>query len=75
MYYGPKILIKAGVTVGDMSDKQAAVLLNIPLALTNGIGTFFSIICIEKAGRRFLMLRTLPVAGLAMVIVSAGMGM
>ena len=56
-----------------MDDKQAALLLNIPLAGVNAIGTFISLLFIDKLGRRYLMLRTLPFAAASWIVVAIGM--
>jgi len=74
MYYGPDILIEAGVNIDGYSKKQAAVLLNIPLTGINMIMSIVSCFLIDKFGRRYLLLRTLPVAVVGWLLVSLGMG-
>lgn len=73
MYYGPDILITAGLTVPGMDKDESALLLNIPLASVNAIGTLISVAYIDKLGRRFLMLRTLPFACVSWLITALGM--
>jgi len=73
MYYGPDILLTAGVSVPGMNDDEAAILLNIPLAAVNAIGTICSAIFIDSLGRRYLMLRFLPIAGFGWIITTIGM--
>jgi hypothetical protein len=74
MYYGPEILLQAGFSLEGYTDKQAVVLFNIPLAAMNAFGNTLSIFFIDKCGRRYLMLRMLPLAGLGHLICSIGMG-
>jgi MFS family permease len=56
-----------------MSPEKAAILLNIPLATANAFGTFLSCLLIDKFGRRYLMLRSLPPICLTLLITAAGM--
>ena len=73
MYYGPDILIQAGLTIPGMQPDESALLLNIPLAGVNAIGTLISCVYIDKLGRRFLMLRTLPISVIGWLITAFGM--
>ena len=73
MYYGPDILIQAGVSINGMDQDESALLLNIPLAFVNAIGTLISAVYIDKFGRRFLMLRSRPVATIGWIITATGM--
>jgi len=73
MYYGPDILIAAGMKVKGLEKEESALLLNIPLAVMNAIGTLISCFVIDRFGRRYIILRTLPVAGIGWLIVSGGM--
>lgn len=75
MYYGPDILITAGLSIPGMDQDESALLLNIPLASVNAIGTLISCIYIDKAGRRYLMLRTLPFSVIGWLITALGMYM
>lgn len=71
MYYGPEIIIDSGVTLDGVEDKERlGILLNIPLALTNAIGTTISIFIIDGLGRRYIMLRTLPGIVVSLLVVS-----
>lgn len=73
MYYGPDILIQAGLKIPGMDPDESALLLNIPLAGVNAIGTLISCVYIDKLGRRFLMLRTLPISSIGWLITAFGM--
>jgi hypothetical protein len=73
MYYGPDILITAGVQIDGMDNDEAALLLNIPLAFINAVGTAISCVYIDNLGRRYLMLRTLPVSCVGWIITAVGM--
>ena len=62
MYYGPEVIIENGITLGDDYDReQTGILLNIPLSATNAVGTMISVFFIDSLGRRWLMLRSLPI--------------
>lgn len=73
MYYGPDILITAGLTIPGFTDDKAALLLNIPLAAVNSVGTLLACLYIDKFGRRYLMLRMLPVSFIGWMITATGM--
>ena len=73
MYYGPDILIKAGVTIDGMDADESALLLNIPLAFCNAVGTVLAVVFIDWGGRRYLMLRMLPISAIAWLITALGM--
>ena len=74
MYYGPDILKEAGITFPGLDDDTSALLLNIPLASINAIGTLISVFIIDRLGRRYILLRTLPFVILGWVVVATGMG-
>lgn len=73
MYYGPDILITAGLTIKGMNADESALLLNIPLASVNAIGSMIACLYIDQLGRRYLMLRTLPISCLGWLITATGM--
>ena len=73
MYYGPDIMEKAGIVIEGMSEEQSALFLNIPLSFINGLGTLLSVFFIDNLGRRYLILRSLPLIALSWFIVAAGM--
>lgn len=75
MYYGPQIIISTGITYGDFSKQQLGLLLNIPLAVAQAVGSSIATIIIDKLGRRYLMLRTLPGACLSLVLTTISMGL
>ena len=75
MYYGPDIIQKSGIRIEGLNDDEAAILLNIPLAGFNAIGTFASIFVIDRLGRRSLMLHTLPIITMAWIFVAFGMSL
>jgi len=49
------------------------VILNIPLAVTQALGSLVATFVIDKLGRRYIMLRTLPGAAASMGIISVCM--
>ena len=56
-----------------MDPNKVGVVLNIPLALVNAIGSVVAVFIIDKMGRRFIMLRTLPFILVACLLVSLSM--
>ena len=75
MYYGPDILKDAKITFEDYSPNDSALLLNIPLASVNAFGTLISAFAIDILGRRFMLLRMLPLVTIAWLIVASGMAL
>ena len=73
MYYGPEIMRQAGF--GSYSHKSATLISALPLAGMNSIGTIISIAFIDSCGRRWIMLRSLPVLALSMTVAGIGMGL
>jgi MFS family permease len=49
------------------------ILLNIPLSATNALGSIIAIFVIDKLGRRWLLLRSLPVIFLFLCLISYSM--
>lgn len=72
MYYGPQIILETGITIGgfEPGDPRLGILLNIPLALINFIGSIVTMIFIDKLGRRWLLLRSVPVMMTASLLVA-----
>ena len=65
-YYGPDIIIQAGFSFDKFEDRdKIGILLNLPLSLTNAIGSIIAMLYIDKIGRRTMVLRTQPVTSLA----------
>ena len=75
MYYGPDILKDAQITFDNYSPDESALLLNIPLASVNAFGTLISAFLIDGLGRRFILLRTLPLVAVAWLVVASGMAL
>lgn len=73
MYYGPLIMQKSGLSVGSLSKNEASLVLNIPLAFCNFVGTFLSVFVIDKLGRRAILLRTLPIMAVCWATAAIGM--
>ncbi len=72
MYFGPEILRKAGF--GNDKDKNSLLIQSLPLALTNALGTVVAIFYIDKAGRRFILLRLIPFIAVTLLILATGLG-
>lgn len=75
MYYGPTIILATGIQIGHYSsdDPEEGILLNIPLALVNAIGSLIAVFFIDKLGRRFIMLRGIPLIFISCSVVSISM--
>jgi|TARA_B110000285_G_scaffold208054_1_gene247942 hypothetical protein len=74
MYYGPEVIIESGITLEGETDKERmGILLNIPLSATNAIGSIIAIFLIDNLGRRWIMLRSLPVILLTLCLISLAM--
>lgn len=73
MYYGPDIMLKAGISVPGLEQKASSLLLNIPLSTFNALGTIASIFFIDRVGRRYIMLRSLPFIIVAWLVTANGM--
>ena len=63
----------AGITVGGLSDDESSLVLNIPLSAFNAIGTILSVFFIDRLGRRYIILRSLPFIAISWLITAAGM--
>ena len=74
MYYGPEIIIDSGTTIDGIDDReQLGILLNIPLAATNAIGTIIAAFVVDDMGRRYIILRTLPGVFVSLLLVALSM--
>ena len=73
MYYGPTILSKAGF--GDPDSSNSTLVDSLPLAATNALGTLFAVFYMDKLGRRFILLRSLPFVSVSLLILSTGLGL
>mmetsp|Transcript_93861 Transcript_93861/g.129314 ORF Transcript_93861/g.129314 Transcript_93861/m.129314 type:complete len:146 (-) Transcript_93861:264-701(-) len=73
MYYGPDILIATGFQLNGFDEDETGIILNLPLAFTNALGTCVAMLFIDRMGRRYTMLRFLPLCSIGMFIVALGM--
>jgi len=73
MYYGPDIIQETGISSDSIDNETLLIILNVPLAFVNAIGSAVAVLLIEKMGRRFIMLRTLPFIVLSCMLVSLSM--
>ena len=75
MYYGSDIMREAGVSLSDdLSKNESSLLLYIVLSVMNAVGSITSIFCIDRLGRRYLILRSMPLAAIAWIVTAVGMG-
>ena len=56
-----------------LSEDESSLVLNIPLAAANFIGSIICVLYIEKMGRRGVLLRTTPLLAVCWVIAAIGM--
>mmetsp|Transcript_43561 Transcript_43561/g.57675 ORF Transcript_43561/g.57675 Transcript_43561/m.57675 type:complete len:121 (+) Transcript_43561:853-1215(+) len=73
MYYGPLIMQKSGIKIDNLSKEESGLVLNIPLAFCNFIGTTISVFVIDRVGRRSILLITLPMMTACWVAAAMGM--
>ena len=74
MYYGPQIIIDSGASISAIEEQEKfGVILMIPLAFTLFVFSVFALFLIDKCGRRWIMLRTLPGLALSLISVSVCM--
>jgi MFS family permease len=75
MYYGPAIILSSGVEIGGLDPKEptTGIILNLPLAFMNALGTLITAKIIDRLGRRYIMLRFIPGIIISLLIVSYGM--
>ena len=75
MYYGPSIILGSGIKVSGLNPKAetTGIILNLPLAFMNALGSVVTAFYIDKVGRRWIMLRLIPGVISSLLIVSIGM--
>lgn len=75
MYYGPSIILDSGIRISGYKkdDPIVGVMLNIPLAFMNALGSVVAIFYIDKLGRRYIFLKLLPLITLSLICVSISM--
>ena len=75
MYYGPAIILGSGIQVGGLDPKAetTGIILNIPIAFMNAVGSVITMLYIDKFGRRYIMLRLIPFVVLSLFVVSYSM--
>ena len=66
-------MLKAGIRLPGMEARESSLMLNIPLSSINCFGTILSIFFIDRVGRRYIMLRSLPLIALSWIITASGM--
>jgi len=71
MYYSPEIIIDSGTSIDEINDEDhLGILLNIPLTVTNFIGSIAAIFIIDKLGRKYIMLRAIPGITVTLILIS-----
>ena len=73
MYYGPLMMKDAGVTIPGLTDGESSLILNIPLAAANFLGSVIGVLFIEKLGRRGVLLVTTPLMAVCWIVAAIGM--
>jgi hypothetical protein len=48
---------------------------SLPLAAINALGTLVAVFYIDKLGRRYIILRTVPFVGLSLLVIALGLGL
>jgi len=72
MYYGPQIILGTGLKIGDLDTEnpETGVILNMPLAFMNALGSAIATFYIDRMGRRYIMLRMLPGIFCSLILVA-----
>ena len=75
MYYGPPIILNSGIKLKGYAkgDPIVGIILNIPLALVNALGSVITVFFIDRLGRRYIMLKLLPWIVFSLVGISFSM--
>ena len=73
MYYGPEIMKQAGF--GSDDNRAESLYSSLPLAGINAIGGIIALAFIDRCGRRWILLRTLPFVAFFMAVIGLGMGL
>lgn len=73
MYYGPSMMKNAGVEIHGLNEDESSLVLNIPLAGANFLGSIVAVLYIEKLGRRGVLLRTTPLLAICWIIAAIGL--
>lgn len=60
---------------GDDNNKAQALISSIPLAASNAIGCMLALLFIDNCGRRWIMLRCLPLMALFIGLLGVSMGL
>jgi hypothetical protein len=47
----------------------------LPLALINALGTLFAVFYVDRLGRRYIILRSVPFMSFSLFILSLGLGL
>jgi SP family myo-inositol transporter-like MFS transporter 13 len=73
MYFGPDIINQTGIEPPGIPKERFLILLNLPLAFMNALGSGLAMLVIDRMGRRYIMLRTIPMIVVACMLVSLSM--
>ncbi|KRX00110.1 Major facilitator superfamily domain, general substrate transporter [Pseudocohnilembus persalinus] len=72
MYYGPEILLKAFKNNDETDQNRQALLFNLPISGMNALGNVVVLFFIDGMGRRYIMLRLMPLIILGLFSISFG---
>lgn len=76
MYFGPEIMANSGITLEGIDDQsKTGIILAIPFYVMYLIGPIISIFIIDSFGRRYIMLRAIPLIFYSQLLIALGMGM
>lgn len=68
------MIIENGISLGDSYDKeQTGILLNIPIVAALVLGSIIAMFIVDNLGRRWIMLRSLPIIFLAQLMIALSM--
>ncbi len=74
-YYGTEMMKQAGLQVGDLDENSSAIVLYIIIAFINFVFNVVAVLMIDRLGRRYVILRTTPLAALGWFIAAIGISL
>jgi len=75
MYYGSQMMKQAGLQIEGYSKNESSLILYILLSVINAAGCIIAVFFIDRLGRRYIILRSMPVAALSWLATAIGMSM
>ena len=75
MYYGSEMMKQAGLQIEGYSRTESSLLLYLLLSFINAAGCIIAVFFIDRLGRRYIILRSMPFAAASWIVTAIGMSM